>query len=570
MKTLRYFTLLSCALLLFSCETESTTNDPSNNLPPGSFNLLFVNNNATDIILTPILTWSASTDPDGDEVTYELRIDRTVDLASPSDSPVTAVQSNIGTNTFTLTTPLAEGTEYKWQVVAYDGNGGETPSSSIFTFTTAQAGSTTNLPPNPFLLLTPANNATDVALSTTLTWQTATDPDNDPIFYDVFLLEGFGQTVFSGLGLLTPSQSINNLSANTTYNWYVLAKDIRGNVRSTSTFSFTTGDGTVSIGSLVSTNLRTGYDGYYGHQMVNFQGSVWEFGGRVSSSTVNGETNEVWKYNEDGSNFQLIKPHDPSDGSFVPSDEHQVVVFQDKMWVLEGNRNTARTTTDGINFSFVGFSGAVANDTHYGPRNQFQALEHNGRLFIIGGSSGGVLRNDVWSTDASLNNDGLVTWNKSNPTNANNTFSPRLGHQAVSFKGKIWVFGGSSGASRLNDVYSSIDGVDWVSEGTAPWTERTEHTAIVTRDGSGLIVIGGDGINPNSGNTVAELNDIWYTTDGVNWIEIKPHANDSNDDVLGRSQSEMAWGEGNKILLAAGDGNSGFLNDLWIIDPSQF
>ncbi len=556
MKTKSIFLLLLLLLLTISCDSESS--DDSNN-SPNSFSLLFVNNNATDIILTPILTWEQSTDPDDDSVSYQLLIDKIEDLDG-NEAPSTVVQSNINTNTYTLTNALMAGTAYKWCVIATDGRGGSTKSSNVFAFTTAQEGTQTNLPPNMFSLLSPGFGASNVSLDPQLTWQVATDPDNDPVFYDIYFGEGSPDN-FIGQVQNTNFQ-VNQLSENTEYQWYVLAKDIAGNVRSSSTFSFTTSDGSQQPISRVSDEVMVDREGFSGHQMVNYNGKLWILGGLVVSPTVNGETNEVWSSDDNGETWTLVKPNNPgSTDCFVASDEHQVVVFNNEIWVMEGNRNTVKKSTDGINWETVSFSGAVADNTHYLPRNQHQSAVFNGRLYIVGGSG----RSDVWSTDGSLNADNQVTWIQNKPDD-DSAFSGRNGHQLVVFDGAMWLIGGTSGNTRLNDIWFTEDGNNWLDLTGNPFTERTEHVCIVEE---GILnrmwIIGGDGINPNTGNTVASLNDAWYSFDGFDWVQYQPHVDDdSEDDVFtGRKESEAVITNDGKILVSGGKKNTLFLNDIW-------
>ncbi|BAO75527.1 kelch repeat-containing protein [Winogradskyella sp. PG-2] len=560
MKTKPLFMLLSLLALTICCDSESSV-DSNNN--PDSFNLLFINDNATDIILTPILTWQPAIDSDDDTVSYQLLIDKIDDL-SGNEAPSTVLQSNINTNTVTLTSPLMAGTAYKWCVIATDGRGGSRKSSSVFSFTTAQEGSQTNLPPNMFSLLSPGFGATNVSLDPQLSWQAATDPDNDPVFYDIYFGESSPDN-FIGQTQNTSFQ-VNQLSEDTEYLWYVLAKDIAGNVRSSSTFSFTTCDGNPGPISLLSSEVMQNRDGFAGHQMVNYNGKLWILGGLVISPDVNGETNEVWTSDDNGETWELIKPNSPgSTECFVASDEHQAVVFNNEIWVIEGNRNTVRKSTDGITWEFVSFSGAVADNTHYLPRNQHQCAVLNGRLYIVGGSG----KSDVWSTDGSLNSENEVTWVQNKP-NDNSAFSGRNGHQLIAFEGELFLIGGTTGNTRLNDVWASSDGSNWQEIVDSPFSERSEHSCIV--DNSGVVpkiwLIGGDGINPNTGNTVASLNDIWYTEEGLFWEEYKPHIDDDSgdDEFTGRKESEAVLTDSGEILVSGGKKNTIFLNDIWKLD----
>ena len=169
-------------LLSLSCEEDQMeiTEDPENN-NPGTFDLVFINDNAGDIILNPYLTWTASVDPDGDDVTYDLLMDPTASLTADGLSvPTTVIASGLTSNAHITTEALLRETEYSWCVIAYDGNGGSRKSTSVFSFTTTDFALPNN-PPGKFELIYPAQAETDVPLSPVLTWQAAVDPDGDPV-----------------------------------------------------------------------------------------------------------------------------------------------------------------------------------------------------------------------------------------------------------------------------------------------------------------------------------------------------------------------------------------------------
>jgi len=88
------------------------------------------------------------------------------------------------------------------------------------------------------------------------------------------------------------------------------------------------------------------------------------------------------------------------------------------------------------------------------------------------------------------------------------------------FNGMMWLVGGKSvQGSCLNDVWSSADGASWTKvTNAAQWTART-GLACYTLPGSNKMFIAG-GLD-SSGNF---LNDVWSTTDGVNWNQESPNA----------------------------------------------
>jgi len=103
----------------------------------------------------------------------------------------------------------------------------------------------------------------------------------------------------------------------------------------------------------------------------------------------------------------------------------------------------------------------------------------------------------------------------------------RAGLSVVSFKGKLWVLGGSQGDDLsigggpkcrqvFNDVWYSQDGSEWhMATGDAPWEARAGGVALVK--GGWLYYMGGE-----KGFTGEDdyFNDVWRTKDGMNWQEV--------------------------------------------------
>jgi len=99
----------------------------------------------------------------------------------------------------------------------------------------------------------------------------------------------------------------------------------------------------------------------------------------------------------------------------------------------------------------------------------------------------------------------------------NGPFSQRDGAGLVEFKGKMWLVGGWEGINKgwlngyvyaeTNDVWNTSDGVNWqlISEDyEAPWTGRHAGGCVVYKDS--IWIISGDGYA-----------DVWKTDDGKNW-----------------------------------------------------
>lgn len=90
----------------------------------------------------------------------------------------------------------------------------------------------------------------------------------------------------------------------------------------------------------------------------------------------------------------------------------------------------------------------------------------------------------------------------------------------VVFNGKLWSVGGYNSYTPIpngtNDVWSSDNGINWVSHQPAPFLPRKGHTLSVF-DGKMWVIGGMDNSSPG-----VSLGDVWYTSDGQNWIQASP------------------------------------------------
>jgi len=205
-------------------------------------------NHATDVDINANLYWSGG-DPDpGDTVTYDVYF-------GTSSSPPQVVTGQSGTNFVPGT--MSYSTKYYWKIVSWDNHGASTP-GPVWDFTT---GSEPNDPPNPPSDPIPLDGSTDVSIDTLLSW-TCSDPDGDPLVYDVYL-EADDSTPDD---LVSDDQTSTiydpeGLDYGTTYYWQIIAKDSHSATNESPIWSFTIEESTPDLdckGSLSWTDVEPG------------------------------------------------------------------------------------------------------------------------------------------------------------------------------------------------------------------------------------------------------------------------------------------------------------------------
>ncbi len=201
------------------------------NLPPGGFELISPCNES-GVSLTPPFRWKRSTDPDGQEVVYNVYLGT---YSENGRQPAYCIKPNLAETTCSYTErSLAFDTKYYWYVEAVD------PSGMSRTSNTCEFTTKANTAPNEFDLVSPPNNSTNQEPKPQLRWRKATDPEGHRVVYDVYLGVDTLQCIKTGLSDTT-YQVEGTLALNTTYRWYVIARDEMGATRqSRQTWNFTT------------------------------------------------------------------------------------------------------------------------------------------------------------------------------------------------------------------------------------------------------------------------------------------------------------------------------------------
>ena len=186
-------------------------------------------NGAINQSVSLTLTWSCS-DPDGDPLTYD------VYFGSNNNPPLASGnQSNTSFNPGQLNA----NTTYYWKIVAKDDQGASA-SGSVWNFSTETGGGGNN-PPNPPSNPNPINGAIDQSINLVMTWS-CTDPDGDPLTYDVYFGTSNNPPLVSSNQSNT-SYNPGQLIISTTYYWKIVGKDNQGATTSGPIWSFSTETG---------------------------------------------------------------------------------------------------------------------------------------------------------------------------------------------------------------------------------------------------------------------------------------------------------------------------------------
>ncbi len=201
---------------------------------------------------------------------------------------------------------------------------------------------------------------------------------------------------------------------------------------------------------------------------------------------------------------------------------------------------------------------AASSSSPFTARRYHQSLAYNGKLYVIAGNrSDDTILNDVWSSSDGIN------WTNILPHTASpgaTQFPQRRSHRCIVFKEKIWVIGGEfwSGTEiPKNDVWSSADGVTWTqvladtaTPGPSQFERRCRFSMLT--DGDAMYILGGAG--------ATRLDDVWSSTDGATWTQVR--ADGAAGGFVARIDHSSFNLNGTFYVLAGSD-TVGALADVW-------
>ena len=419
----KVFFFLIYAFLLFSCGSDDNGNIMSN-MPPESFELIGVTNGAIEVDILPTFRWTAATDPDNDDITYDLILDI-------QENPTLVVAQDLSSTQFTSIERLDVLQTYFWKVIAIDSQGNQTESST-FSFTTR------NL---EFPTTSVINNAafsarrghTSVVFDNKI-WVVGGTDESRTLLNDVWYSDdGLNWMMTTANAPFTPRSGHKAVVFDNKI--WVIGGFTESGYTNDVWFS---SDG---VNWSLATN-DAAFSPRSNHTSVVFDNKLWVIGGAGPLFE-----NEVW-YSNDGVNWVLATDEPGFNDRYRSSS----VVFDDKIWLISGSSSTYHPdvwySSDGANWNLA------TEEADFLGREWHSAVVYNNKIWVIAGRGGtdGVpsvieTKNDIWSS-----RDGVV-WDR---VQENAPFDKRIMHSTVIFNQKIWVIGGGgNGGVFYNDVWSS-------------------------------------------------------------------------------------------------------------------
>lgn len=260
---------------------------------------------------------------------------------------------------------------------------------------------------------------------------------------------------------------------------------------------------------------------HFGSNTVYFNNKIWVIGGGMGSGS--GDEKEVWS-SVDGVNWTLMTNNGPD------SINHNVVVFNNKIFILNAELDKVSYSSDGINWS-------VPYPAPWGYRAWASAVVFQNKIWVMGGMDNGIFKNDIWSSSDGLNWTHIDT-NLSLKGIQNAPWEARGQHTSLVFNNKIWVLGGcgsNSGCPNITDIWSSPDGINWtlvladapwathyVSNGTSFPDVIYDHSSFVLN--GKMFIVHGESPSLSCGiqGCVSMYGYIWSSSDGINWTKVTP------------------------------------------------
>lgn len=219
--------VLIVAVMVFLSFLNVQCSKTPNNQVPTAVSLMYPTNNLLCIDNTITFNWSEATDPENDDLEYNLII--------ATDRTMTNVVENKTLTSLESVVTLTKQTAYYWKVDALDINNNQGTESEVYAFYTKGEG-VLNYAPFSSELVSPENNSQVNTTSLSLTWEASDANTTDTLTYELFFGEGATLTLIDD-ALTEKSQTVS-IESGKTYSWKVNVKDQNGAKSIGQTWSF--------------------------------------------------------------------------------------------------------------------------------------------------------------------------------------------------------------------------------------------------------------------------------------------------------------------------------------------
>ena len=221
---------------------------------------------------------------------------------------------------------------------------------------------------------------------------------------------------------------------------------------------------------------------------------------------------------QDSINWIEVTDH----AGWQPRDSQGELVYKNRLWIFGGWFSSWEpcprdvwNTADGKDWNLV------QKEAGWKHSDLSMTVVFKDKMWLMGGWYNGRMPDHSSSNEVWCSTDG-VKWERVTNSAA---WTPRLAAGVIVFKDKMWILGGienyyfGNEKSLKNDVWYSSDGKEWIlATKSAGWSPRAYHQTVVY-DGK-IWVLGGGNYVPNH----IAFNDVWCSDDGINWVKVTSSA----------------------------------------------
>lgn len=397
-------------------EVETVTE----NAPPTLPILVLPEKNSNLNSLAPTLQWEASTDPENENIHYDV-------FVGTNESSLALMASNVETTQFEITANLEKGTTYFWNVVATDAKENST-SSELFNFSTEYIAVN---------LLTQDAAFSKRNFSTTIVfkdriWLIGGQDQSDTILSDIWSSsDGENWTLETNAA---PFGAIKAHSIVVFNEKMWLYSGSNGVILNNKIWSSVDGTNWVEETNDSMWN-RVPFYGQNATTLFVFDEKIWRFASYDGSTGDLTTERYIWN-SSDGKNWTLVSENHGFDLKYGM----EVIPFQGKLIGIEGSTFNSNKFTkiwqsnNGIDWE------VIAEDLPFTFSYYSEAQILDDKLYMTAGSN----YSELWFTEDGINWQQAVK-DKKYPT--------RYANASIVFQNKIYIIGGGTHTDAYNDVW---------------------------------------------------------------------------------------------------------------------